>query len=663
MPTPTQLTLQALAVQTRTRLRGVEAKLGELRAAYARGDLDAKAMRAQETKLVAIRDAAAVALDKAKADLLRESALQSDPIGATALARGWPLGLLPVRLETRYQRDTLLVRIFPDEIHVDSHDPGVTDIERAAWEQFRKALEATNDTPPMLDIWLRLARDVGTSRALYLASQRTLQGMPARPPGYARPPRASLLPERFVAHAWVDSLQTSPIRAEAAQLVREPLALAPDPAKPGVSGSASMDADTVWMTSFLEAERAGMALRIALPNAASRVVQLVVLGVRVSSDPATTSDDWDRHLAGQAVDGGLSLPPPGSATNALPGQRPLFSTRPDTTALYHRALAFRVLSPTDTRDDPRPRREPPNDRWAPAMRTAEALGLTPTLFSHLEGAEDDTLQAETAMRGLLRGAFEPELRAAFGNTGALELAIGVLSDGSALGPYPTLMVRSQPYGVVPLALGNDVVGNPDWDTLWSVADALRNTAFAPATAQVPRIAGQTPADPIDRMIAVLQSEGIAVGAELRLVLGASMASTTLAGATAALRDRIQQQHIAARDLAAQLGGDPGNPIPLTGRVLLAESGQALPLVMPTDPAPAEIPAQYLGMLANTASLWYLLDTALSDFSPRALLFHLARVALLEAADIDTRTVLLAEGLAVEADFEVNGQYRDRKSVV
>ncbi len=658
MPTPTQHTLQALAVQTRTRLRSVEAKLGELRAAYARGDLDADAMRPQEAKLVAIRDASVVALEKAKADLLRESAQSGDPIAATALARGWPLGLLPVRLETRYQHDTLLVRIFPDEIHVDSHDPGVTDAERSAWEQFRKALEATNDTPPMLDLWLRLARDVGTSRALYLASQRTLRALPARPPGYARPPRASLLPERFVAHAWVDSLQTSPLRAEAAHLVREPLALAPDPAKPGVSSSASMDADTVWMTSFLEAERAGMALRIALPKPSSRVLQLVVLGVRASADPAASADDWERHLGGQAVDGGLSLPPPGSATNALPGQRPLFSTRPDTTALYHRALAFRVLTPTDPRADPRPRREPPHNPWAPAMQAAEALGLTPTLFSHLEGAEDDTLQAETAMRGLLRGAFETELRAAFGSSGALEMAIGVLSEASALGPYPTLMVRSQPYGVLPLALGNDVYGHSDWDRLWSVADALRNTAFAPATGQVPRIAGDVPADPIERMIAVLQSEGIAVGAELRLVLGASMASTTLAGAAAALRDRIEQQHIAARDLAAQLGGDPGNPIPMTGRVLLAESGQALPLVVPADPGPAEIPAQYLGLLANTASLSYLLDVALKDFSPRALLFHLARVALLEAADIDTRTVLLSEGLAKEEDFEANGRYRD-----
>ncbi len=45
-----------------------------------------------------------------------------------------PLLLLPVRLETRYSADgtTLRIRIFPDDIHVDQLDRGLSDAEQAA---------------------------------------------------------------------------------------------------------------------------------------------------------------------------------------------------------------------------------------------------------------------------------------------------------------------------------------------------------------------------------------------------------------------------------------------------------------------------------------------------------------------------------------------------
>ena len=64
----------------------------------------------------------------------------------------------------------------------------------------------------MRDAWLQLARDVGHLRALWLAAQRSLDGLPSRPPGYARVPRAALLPERFVAHVWLDDARAAPLR-------------------------------------------------------------------------------------------------------------------------------------------------------------------------------------------------------------------------------------------------------------------------------------------------------------------------------------------------------------------------------------------------------------------------------------------------------------------
>src|ERR1039457_6731348 len=53
-----------------------------------------------------------------------------------------PLALLPVRLETRYHGDGTLprVRIYPDDVHVDRLDRGVSDEERAAGIAYWQAI-------------------------------------------------------------------------------------------------------------------------------------------------------------------------------------------------------------------------------------------------------------------------------------------------------------------------------------------------------------------------------------------------------------------------------------------------------------------------------------------------------------------------------------------
>ena len=62
-----------------------------------------------------------------------------------ALAGGVPVALLPVRLEARFVDDELRVRIFPDQIHLDSHEPELTADERDAGEAYWRARFAAPD--------------------------------------------------------------------------------------------------------------------------------------------------------------------------------------------------------------------------------------------------------------------------------------------------------------------------------------------------------------------------------------------------------------------------------------------------------------------------------------------------------------------------------------
>lgn len=72
-----------------------------------------------------------------------------------------PIALLPVRLETRFVDGDLLVRVYPDRIHEDSHEPGLTDAERRWGQNFwAYAWYATVESPTASG----LATDLPTAR-------------------------------------------------------------------------------------------------------------------------------------------------------------------------------------------------------------------------------------------------------------------------------------------------------------------------------------------------------------------------------------------------------------------------------------------------------------------------------------------------------------------
>ena len=79
-----------------------------------------------------------------------------------------PITMLPVRIETRFAgtpaSPRLQVRLYPDDVHVDHHDPRLTSREVAAGKRYWTSVRAGTAGD---QAWAQLLKDVGPTRAIW----------------------------------------------------------------------------------------------------------------------------------------------------------------------------------------------------------------------------------------------------------------------------------------------------------------------------------------------------------------------------------------------------------------------------------------------------------------------------------------------------------------
>ena len=120
-----------------------------------------------------------------------------------------PLVLLPIRMETRFFKladgsSELRVRVYPDKVHIDSHEPALTAEEltwgRHFWEQ---TWRASTDPERAKSAWRQLADRFDPPRAAWVAralkplnsqerpqsrmDKRAARGIPLTSPNSTRP--------------------------------------------------------------------------------------------------------------------------------------------------------------------------------------------------------------------------------------------------------------------------------------------------------------------------------------------------------------------------------------------------------------------------------------------------------------------------------------------
>ena len=214
--------------------RGLSAVLAEI--ATASEPHDVEELEGLREQFLELRDAAAASLEQIKVPALGKGA------GFELLSARHPLLLLPVRLETRFAwsngaggqtftKDpnadvSLLIRVFPDEIHEDSHEPELTGAELVVLKELDQRLKAARDLKDLDAAWGDVIRRVGPTRAGWLGEVLARGAPPGRrPAAYSRPSVARLLPERWVA---VAELGDGSVEAATADFpVREPLETVP----------------------------------------------------------------------------------------------------------------------------------------------------------------------------------------------------------------------------------------------------------------------------------------------------------------------------------------------------------------------------------------------------------------------------------------------------
>src|SRR6266550_596274 len=247
------------------------------------------------------------------------------------LDASWPIVLLPIRLETRFVDNELLLRVFPDDVFGNSHEPELTDGEIADGQAFWKT--GWPGEAAERQAWRVLVNAFGAPRAAWVAEQTEPTNLADRPNNapafpdtgrrenaWTRAAHAQLLPDR-----WIVALyrQGVPVRIEVSKNpVREPLALtmSPDPNEPrsDLSGDGLKVDDALrWTVVFTEAETAGMGIRLSLSaeERASGFERILVFGVKSTLSPDASAAAFQQLLDAHRYGRGVAFVPQGTPTN------------------------------------------------------------------------------------------------------------------------------------------------------------------------------------------------------------------------------------------------------------------------------------------------------------------------------------------------------------
>lgn len=366
------------------------------------------------------------------------------------LGANLPIALLPIRIETRYfdagdESWQLRIRVYPDDLHVDTHEAKLTPAETAARAAFDEAIAAANSEEGRRQAWAALADRFGPQRAAWILLSNPDLG--EQDQAWSRAPFTRALPERWVAVGYRSGERI--FQVEGATIPHK-LPVGPEPGyAERVRGSdkAPIDKGMAWMVDFDEAVKVGMGLSVYLPKSAPNVDQLIVYGVRTS----VSSEEWSLEVGAAGArrmeallnahhyTDGLAFVPQGTPTNQTEEARLTGLDDREHKQSWGVERGGALVSPGDGSD---------------GDRLSRALGVPASTFAHILHAGGVEGKEAGAMNGALWpatwGYFLAHLMAGtMSDEGLKQARAFFVNNVRGRGPLPAIRVGEQPYGLLP----------------------------------------------------------------------------------------------------------------------------------------------------------------------------------------------------------------------
>lgn len=534
-----------------------------------------------------------------------------------------PIALFPVRLETRFGDDggaaVLRVRIFPDALHVDAHEPALSPGDRAALARWR-------DSARDAEAWRTLCAEVGVERAAYLAAVERDGAAPGdRDGAWTRAPELRALPARWTvivtAHA-PDGAAIATVRATS-EPVELPLAIGPTPGVELDAGDDRVDLGPAarWLFDFEVARARGMALVIPLEAAAAGDHYTVVAyGLPERDAPTDGAAELRALFAAHRHTDGLAFLDAGMPTNHTTDEAPPWaSTEPPASARFAAEVG---PAPAADRDG------------SAADVLGAALGIGADVLARAPGAtrahaafDADVASVQKLLWPATLGYFlEQLLDGALPRDGeVIERVRRFFVDVvRSRGPLPLVRVGRNPYGVLPVTALARWRSRPDEridDALVGVLAGVIASWRASAD-RAPRLGADGDGD--EHLARILGQAPVSTSYFARSVLGAAYTTYLYDFVRKPLgRAWWERQHtIARRGWTAAGLPDRGHRL---GRAVFADT--QVPVREPVvDAAPGDAPPSYLEALAAADLAALRAAPHLTGTTP--LLYRLARHALL-----------------------------------